>query len=104
MPTTVIDPVLGTGSPAPLGSAALSQQKILKMVAYNPTGATVAIKVFIVPSGQSADDLHCYVDYDLEDRETYLCPEVVGYVINTGGDIEVQGTGVSFSAITNNVT
>lgn len=103
MTTTVIDPIFGTGTPASLGSTVTSQQKITKCVAHNPTGATVTIKVFVVPASQSADNQHLYVDYDLAARETYLCPEVIGYVMNNGGVIQVQGLGVSFSAVTSTV-
>jgi len=101
MTIIVIDPVLGTGAPAVIGSAvpAGTTRKFTKTVAHNPTGGTVAIKVFLVPSGQSADDLHTYVDYDLVSRETYLCPEVVGSGLQAGGTLQVQGVGVSFSAV-----
>lgn len=101
MTITVIDPVVGTADPAVMGSAVSVNtiRKFTKCAAYNSTTSAVPIKVFLAPANQVADDTHCYVDYDLQPRETYLCPEVVGAALKEGGTIQVQGLGVSFSAV-----
>lgn len=101
MTLAIIEPVLGTGVPALIGAAvpAATKRKFTKCTAYNGTGAPVSIKVFLIPSGLAADAAHCYVDYDLAVRETYNCPEVIGAALNAGGSMQVQGLGVSFSAV-----
>lgn len=105
MTITIIDPLLGVVGAAILGAAVPQgvKRKITKFVAYNGNAGAASIKVFIVPVGQAADSPHCYVDYDMQARETYLCPEVIGQVLAAGGNIYVQGAGVYFSAVTNDM-
>lgn len=101
MTITVIDPVTGTGVAAVIGTAVPTStvRKFTKCTAYNGTGATVTINIYLVPTGKAADSSTCYVDYDLQPRETYTCPEIVGSALKVGGNIEVLGPGVTFSAV-----
>jgi hypothetical protein len=101
MTITVIDPVVGTAAATPIGPAvpASTTRKFTKCTAYNGTGATVSIKVYLVPDTRVADTTTCYVDYDLQARETYLCPEVVGAALKANGTVQVLGLGVTFSAV-----
>lgn len=101
MSITIIDPVVAAAGTPTLGTAVPvgTKRKITKMSAYNGTGAVVTIKVFLTPSGVAASNANCYVDYDLSPRETYMCPEVVGAALNAGGNIQIQGADVTFSAV-----
>jgi hypothetical protein len=101
MTITIFNPTLGTGSVDILGAAvpAGKVRKFTKCTAYNGTGATVPIKIYLVPQGESPSSTNCYVDYDLKDRETYTCPEVVGGALGVDGTIQINGPGVGFSAV-----
>lgn len=101
MTINIIDPVLGTGAVTAIGTPVPTniKRKFTKCAAYNGTGAMVPIKIYLVPNTKAADTSTCYVDYDLQPRETYNCPEIVGAVLGAGGQIEVLGAGVAFSAV-----
>lgn len=106
MSLVIIEPVLGTAAASIIGATvpASTKRKFTKCLAHNSTVAAVPIKVYLVPAGLAADDTHCYVDYDLQPRESYNCPEVVGAALNAGGTLEVLGLGVSFSAVASDTT
>lgn len=101
MSIIIIDPSLGLAGANSIGPTvpANTKRKFTKCTAYNGTAAMVPIKIFLVPSGKVADASTCYVDYDLQPRETYTCPEIVGAALGTGGTLQVLGTGVAFSAV-----
>lgn len=106
MSLVIIEPVLGTAVAAVIGLEvpASTKRKFTKCLAYNSTVAAVPIKVYLVPAGLAADTTHCYVDYDLQPRESYNCPEIVGAALNAGGTLEVLGLGVSFSAVASDIS
>lgn len=103
MTTIKIEPVVGTADPQAFGSAVIAGtiRRFMHCLAYNPTEAVVPIKIFLT-STSDTNDITCILDYDLDPRDTYLCPEVVGNVLIAGGHMFVQGEGISFSAVASN--
>lgn len=101
MTITIIEPVMGTAVPIIAGVAVPSgiKRKFTHCTAYNTAVAVIQIKIYLVPADQTVGVTNCYVDYDLQPRETYTCPEVVGAALGTGGTLQVLGAGVAFSAV-----
>lgn len=103
---TIFDPVAGTNAPVLLGNTVASgiKRKFTKGTVYNSTAAVVPIKMYLVPKAQAASTTNCYVDYDLQPRETYNCPEIIGAALGEGGQLMVTGVGASFSAVATDIT
>lgn len=106
MTITIIEPIMGTAVAAIAGQVVpvATKRKFTHCTAYNTTLAVVHIKIYLVPADQVVNVVNCYVDYDLQPRETYTCPEIIGAALGAGGTLQVLGVGVSFSAVASDIT
>lgn len=62
-----------------------TQTRLDKCTVTNTTGGAVSFDLHLVPDGGSADATNqVIVDHNVNDGETYTCPEVVGQWLNKG--------------------
>ena len=80
--------------------AANAQALIDKFTATNYSGATVTLTVHLVATGGSPGDINAVLRTKaLLAGETYLCPEVVGHVLNPGNFISTLASAPGSIAI-----
>lgn len=61
-----------------------------KVTVTNTTGAAVTFSCNLVPSGGAADDANAIIkDKAVAADETYICPELVGHVLEAGDAISM---------------
>lgn len=61
-----------------------------KVTVTNTTGAAVTFSCNLVPSGGAVDDANAIIkDKAVATGETYVCPELVGHVLESGDAISM---------------
>lgn len=72
-----------------------------KFTVTNYAAVNVAFSLNLVPSGGSAGNTNLVIDAkNIVPGETYLCPEVIGHVLEPGGFIStLAGAGTSLTIV-----
>lgn len=88
-----------TGSAVAYYTAPAQTYGVVKnAVVTNTTGAPVALTLYRVPSGGTADAAHTLISArSIAAGATDLCPELVNKVIEPGASIQALGNGLSIS-------
>jgi len=87
-----------TGSPvseytAPAGTTTAIHQA----TAWNPTGAVVTLKIYIVPAGGSAADATTVWSTNVPAGSSVQIPQIIGHKLQAGQQIDASGNGVTLT-------
>jgi len=70
-----------------------------KCTLCNTTGGAVAVTLYLVPSGGAATATHTIISgRSIAAGETYICPEVVGHILESGATLQGSGLDVTLRA------
>jgi len=95
----VFDGGLLTGAAAAQGTtvAALTRRIIRAASLINTTGAPIAATVYLVPNAGVAGAANTLISArSIAAGESYPCPELIGQGLNTGGQVQALGNGLTF--------
>lgn len=99
-PRNIIPGVLLTGALTTLYTApAGTRPRIINATVTNDTAGVVPLTVHIVTSGDTASSKNKRISArNIAVGETYLCPELVGRVLEPGDFVQGLGLNLSFDA------
>lgn len=87
-----------TGSPVAVYTApALTTSAIHQATAWNPTGAAVAIKLYIVPALGTAADATTVWAVSIGSGQSVQIPQIIGHKLQPGQQLYGSGLGVTLT-------